>query len=144
MRVVLDTNVLISGILIPNGPPGMVVDLWAKGRLTVVISQSLLEEYLEVLLRPKFNKVGTINERQGIIEQFLDLENTVLVSPDFQLNVIENDPDDNRVLECALEGGVQYIVSGDEHLLALKEFQGIIIASPAEFIELWIQIAKKT
>ncbi|SHJ02625.1 putative toxin-antitoxin system toxin component, PIN family [Desulfofundulus thermosubterraneus] len=138
MRVVLDTNVIISGILIPNGPPGMIVDFWAKGKLTVVISQSLLEEYLEVLLRPKFNKVGTINERQGILEQFLDLENTVLVSPDFQLNVIENDPDDNRVLECALEGGVQYIVSGDEHLLALKEFQGIIIVSPAEFVKLCV------
>ncbi|MDQ0285599.1 putative PIN family toxin of toxin-antitoxin system [Desulfofundulus luciae] len=135
MRVVLDTNVIISGIFVPNGPPGMIVDFWAKGKLTVVISQSLLEEYLEVLLRPKFNKVGTINERQGILEQFLDLENTVLVSPDFQLNVIENDPDDNRVLECALEGGVQYIVSGDEHLLALKEFQGIIIVSPAEFVK---------
>ncbi|NHM28200.1 putative toxin-antitoxin system toxin component, PIN family [Desulfofundulus sp. TPOSR] len=138
MRVVLDTNVVISGILIPNGPPGMIVDFWAKGKLTVVISQSLLEEYLEVLLRPRFNKVGTINERQGILEQFLDLENTVLVSPDFQLNVIENDPDDNRVLECALEGGVQYIVSGDEHLLALKEFQGIIIVSPAEFVKLCV------
>lgn len=138
MRVVLDTNVVISGILIPNGPPGMIVDFWAKGKLTVVISQSLLEEYLEVLLRPRFNKAGTINERQGILEQFLDLENTVLVSPDFQLNVIENDPDDNRVLECALEGGVQYIVSGDEHLLALKEFQGIIIVSPAEFVKLCV------
>ncbi len=89
------------------------------------------------MLRPKFNKVGTINERQGILEQFLDLENTVLVSPDFQLNVIENDPEDNRVLECALEGGVQYIVSGDEHLLALEEFQGIIIVSPAEFVKLF-------
>ncbi|AEG15358.1 protein of unknown function DUF132 [Desulfofundulus kuznetsovii DSM 6115] len=138
MRVVLDTNVIISGILIPNGPPGMIADFWAKGKLTVVISQSLLEEYLEVLLRPRFNKAGTVNERQGILEQFLDLENTVLVYPDLQLNVIENDPDDNRVLECALEGGVQYIVSGDEHLLALKEFQGIIIVSPAEFVKLCV------
>jgi len=59
MKVVLDTNVIVSGILVPDGPSGMIVDLWAKGELTVVVSQLLIEEYLDVLLRPKFQKVGT-------------------------------------------------------------------------------------
>lgn len=134
MKVVLDTNVIVSGILVPDGPPGMIVDLWAKGELTVVVSQLLIEEYLEVLLRPKFQKVGTVAERQALLREFLQLDNTVFVYPGLQINVIEDDPEDNHVLECAAEGEVQYIISGDDHLSSVKEFRGIIILTPADFL----------
>jgi len=134
MKIVLDTNVVISGFLIPNGPPGVIIDLWGEGKLTVVVCQALIEEYLEVLLRPKFKKVGTIIERQDLCMELLSLENSIFVYPRFRLNVIESDPEDNRVLECAVEGGVQYIISGDEHLLSLKIFKEIAIVTPAEFL----------
>ena len=143
MKIVLDTNVVISGFLIPAGPPGIIVDLWAEGRVTVVVSQALIEEYFDVLLRPKFKRVGSIIERQDILMELLDMENTIFVYPSIRLNVIEDDPEDNRLLECAVEGGVQYIVSGNDHLLALKEFQGIAIISPAEFLRNHQQFSSK-
>jgi len=134
MRVVLDTNVLISGLLIPGGPPGKIVDLWTENKITVIVSQALIEEFFDVLLRPKFKRAGTVIERQDLLICLLEMENSVFVFPKVHLHVVEEDPEDNHVLECALEGKVQYIISGDTHLLALKEFQGISIVAPAEFI----------
>ena len=134
MRVVLDTNVLISGLLIPGGPPGKIVDLWTENKITVIVSQALIEEFFDVLLRPKFKRAGTVIERQDLLMGLLEMENSVFVFPGVRLHVVEEDPADNHVLECALEGKVQYVISGDTHLLALKEFQGIPIVSPAEFI----------
>jgi putative PIN family toxin of toxin-antitoxin system len=137
MRVVLDTNVLISGLLIPGGPPGKIVDLWIENKFTVVVSQALIEEFFYVLLRPKFKRVGTIIERQDLLMGLLEMENSIFVFPGVRLHVIEEDPTDNHVLECALEGKAQYIISGDTHLLALKEFQGIPIVSPSEFFSIF-------
>ncbi|MFA4886340.1 MAG: putative toxin-antitoxin system toxin component, PIN family [Desulfotomaculaceae bacterium] len=137
MRVVLDTNVLISGMLIPGGPPGKIVDLWTENIITVIVSQALIEEFFDVLLRPKFKRAGTVIERQDLLMGLLEMENSVFVFPGVRLHVIEDDPEDNHVLECALEGKVQYIISGDTHLLALKEFQGIPIVAPAEFISIF-------
>lgn len=134
MRVVLDTNVLISGLLIPGGPPGKIVDLWTENKITVIVSQALIEEFFDVLLRPKFKRAGTVIERQDLLICLLEMENSVFVFPKVNMHVVKEDPEDNHVLECALEGKVQYIISGDTHLLALSEFQGISIVAPAEFI----------
>ncbi|OAT80392.1 putative toxin-antitoxin system toxin component, PIN family [Desulfotomaculum copahuensis] len=134
MKIVLDTNVVVSGILVSNGPPAKILDLWIENKFRVIISQALIEEYFDVLLRPKFRRAGTIIERQDILMGLLSLENTIIVFPGTELDVIKSDPEDNRVLECALAGEVQYIVSGDEHLLKLKVFQGIMIISPTDFV----------
>ncbi|MEW6171729.1 MAG: putative toxin-antitoxin system toxin component, PIN family [Bacillota bacterium] len=135
MIVVLDTNVVISGILIPGSPPGKVIDLWADGALTVAVSPALIEEYLGVLLRPKFRGVGSIEERQQLLESFLSLANTVTVLPKSLLNVVAKDPSDNRILECAAASGAGCIVSGDRHLLALERFAAALILKPAVFLE---------
>lgn len=134
MKVILDTNIVISGILTPGGPPGKIVDLWIDGKIIVVVCQALIDEYFEVLLRPKFKKAGTTIERQDLLMGLLELENSIFVYPRKRLCVISDDTEDNRVLECAVEGEVDYIISGDEHLLALKKFQGIFTISPAEFL----------
>lgn len=134
MKVVLDTNVIISGLLVFDGPPGKIIDLWIENRISVVLSRSLIEEYLEVISRPKFKHIGTPFERQDIVINLLELSSTVFVNPKELLTVIRDDPDDNRVLECAVEGMARYIVSGDEHLLMLKEYRGIKIVTPAEFL----------
>lgn len=136
MKIILDTNVVISGLLIPDGPPGKIVDLWVENRLKVVVCQALIKEYFDVLLPPKFKKLGTIIERQNLLMELLEMENSIFVFPKTRLDIIKSDPEDNRVLECAVEGEVQYIISGDDHLLALKEFQGIVIVSPAAFLNL--------
>lgn len=135
MIVVLDTNVVISGILIPGSPPGKIVDLWADGAITVAVSPALFEEYLGVLLRPKFQGVGSIEERQKLLESFLSLANTVTVLPESLLDVITEDPPDNRVLECAAASSAGCIVSGDRHLLALERFAATLILKPAVFLE---------
>lgn len=134
MKIVMDTNIVISGLLVPSGPPGKIVDLWVENKLTVVVCRAMIEEYFDVLLRPKFKKVGSIIERQELLMGLLEMENSIFVYPQTRLDVIKDDPEDNRVLECAVEGEVKHIISGDDHLLAIKEFKGIIIVSPAEFI----------
>jgi putative PIN family toxin of toxin-antitoxin system len=124
-------------MLIPGGPPGKIVDLWTENKITVIVSQALIEEFIDVLLRPKFKRVGTIIERQDLLMGLLEMENSVFVFPKVPLHFVEEDPEDNHVLECALEGKVQYIISGDTHLLALNEFQGILIVTPSEFISIF-------
>ncbi len=135
MIVVLDTNVVVSGILVPGGPPGKVLELWADGILRVAVSPALLEEYLGVLLRPKFNSAGSSEGRQKVLESFLQLRNTVAVLPKSLLTVVADDPPDNRVLECAAVCGAACIVSGDRHLLALTKFGTTPILTPAAFLK---------
>lgn len=135
MIVVLDTNVVVSGILVPGGSPGKVVDLWVKGAFTVAVSPTLIREYLGVLLRPKFHGIGSPEERTKILEALLGLENTVTVLPKRPLNVVAEDPADNHVLECTEASGAECVVSGDRHLLALQRFGTAEILSPALFLE---------
>ncbi|MGQ9558799.1 MAG: putative toxin-antitoxin system toxin component, PIN family [Desulfurispora sp.] len=135
MRVVIGTNVLISGLLSPSGPPVAVLDMWISGRINVCVSPDIVNEYVSVLLRPRFAVLGTLAERSGIITGLVELPNTTIVYPLWQLNVIDADPDDNIFLACAVEARAEVIVSGDEHLLALGEYQGIAIWQPAYFVK---------
>ncbi|AKX93398.1 putative toxin-antitoxin system toxin component, PIN family [Neomoorella thermoacetica] len=136
MKVVLDTNVVISGLLVPEGPPGRIIDLWADGKIDVVVSPAVITEYMEVFLRPKFAKAGTMEERQQLLEGFINLANTILVLPDIEIDIINADPSDNRFLECARTGETDCIISGDSHLLALKEYEEIPIITPGQFLEM--------
>ena len=104
MRIVMDTNVVVSGLLAPGGSPGKIVDLWVENKLAVIVCRVLIEEYFDVLLRPKFKKVGTVIERQDLLMGLLEMENSIFVYPKTRLEVIKDDPDDNRILECAVEG----------------------------------------
>ncbi|WP_334111205.1 putative toxin-antitoxin system toxin component, PIN family [Thermodesulfitimonas autotrophica] len=135
MTVVLDTNVVVSGILVPAGPPGKIVDLWVDGAFTVAVSPALVKEYLGVLLRPKFRSAGSAAERTRILEALLNLENTVTILPKRPVSAVAEDPADNRVLECAEASGAECIVSGDRHLLALGGFGPAAILSPAGFLK---------
>jgi putative PIN family toxin of toxin-antitoxin system len=132
MRVVLDTNVVIAGLLTQGGPPGRIMDLWAEGRLTVAVCPSILEEYLRVLTRPRFRGVGSIQERYTLILELTELSNTLLVQPDAEtrIEVIKDDPTDNHFLECALAAKADSLISGDQHLLELKQYRGIAVVSP--------------
>lgn len=134
MIVVLDTNVVVSGILVSRGAAGRVVDLWIDGAFTVAVSPALIEEYVGVLLRPKFRGIGSAEKRSRIIASFLDLANTVTVLPKHPLNVISDDPADNRILECSEASNASYIVSGDHHLLALGMFGATPILTPGRFL----------
>ena len=129
LKVVLDTNIYISAILF-GGNPGRIRKLSKEKKLEILISEAIIAEVAEVL-RKKFNW------KSWQISQIIDeiRETATLIIPNQTLSMTKKDEDDNRILECAVEGKVQYIVSGDkQHLLPLKEYQGVKILSPAEFL----------
>ena len=131
MRVVLDTNILISGIIFPGGPPGKIIEKWINGDFTVILSPTVLEEYFAVLLRPKFRRLGTSQELYNLLSGLTELENTIMVYPQTTVDVIKEDPADNKFLDCALDGKADIILSGDHHLLNLEVFRGVRIISPS-------------
>ena len=129
MRVVADTNVLISAFLF-GGLPRVFVDLGLSGAFGLITSGALLGE-LDEKLRVKF----AVPEAQaGALQTLLRLKATV-THPSFVLNVVSDDPDDNRVLECALAGRADCIVSGDRHLLRLGSYEGILVLTVRQFLE---------
>lgn len=127
-RVVLDFNVIVSG-LGWSGPPARIVDAALDGRLELLASQALLAELRRVLAYPKLAKV--IDEAQQLAD--LVEASSVVVQPVSVLEAVD-DESDNRVLEAAVEGAADYIVSGDDHLLGLGSFQGIPIVTPGQFV----------
>jgi hypothetical protein len=135
MKVVIDTNVVISGLISPFGPPAQIIDLWVADEIIVCLSSKIIEEYIAVLLRPKFTRLGSAKNRYEVIAGLVELDNTIIVNPDFHLDVISEDPGDNIFLECAVEAKAEIIISRDDHLLGLAEFQGIQIIRPVNFLE---------
>ena len=125
--VVLDTNVLISSLW--RGHPWEVVKRWRDGQFQLVISPNILSEYLDVL-----GRFVSPDALQQWVETLTDPTRVRLVEPSDVVNVIREDPADNRFLECAIAAEADAIVSGDHHLLALKEFRGIPIVTPAAFL----------
>lgn len=130
LRVVIDTNVFISGLNFA-GKPSEVLQLFWKGEIRVFISSFILKE-IEKILREKFD--WSEEQIQRILTRIK--AKVVEVDPKIKLSVIKEKDEDNRILECAIEGKTQYLISGDErHLLPLKEYQGIKILSPSEFLK---------
>ncbi|MGH2458624.1 MAG: putative toxin-antitoxin system toxin component, PIN family [Chloroflexota bacterium] len=129
-RVVADTNVYISALLF-GGLPGTFLDLALAGSFTLVISAALLAELAETLDR----KFGV--SPGDVVAIRAKLAGTaVLVEPTATLDVVPDDPDDNRVLECALAGQAEMIVSGDRHLRKLGAYAGIPIVTVRQFFEM--------
>lgn len=127
--VVLDTNVLVSAAGW-RGPERRVYDLCRAGCLQLVTSPALLAELERVFRYPKFQLTDThIRELLGDV-----IASAEVVDPTQRITVVERDPDDNRVLECAVDSGARWIVSGDPDLLELGEYEGIEIVTAAELL----------
>jgi len=132
-KVVLDTNVIISGLNF-RGNPRKILDLIRGEQIELYLSPFILEE-VRGILKEKFS---WDEER---IQTAIEKLKAALVKPEKNISVIKKDEDDNRILECAVEGKVKYIVSGDkQHILPLKEYQGIKILSPAQFLKIISQL----
>ncbi len=129
VKVVLDTNVYISAILFGRKPEE-IRKLSQEGKIELLVSEAIIAEVAEVLRRKFDWESWQISQ---IINEIR--ETTTLVIPNQTLSVIKKDEGDNRVLECVVEGKAQYIISGDKsHLLPLKEYQGIKVLSPDQFL----------
>lgn len=136
MRAVIDTNVLISGIVSKKSYPAKIINYWILNKFDPVVSPEIVEEYAEVLTRDKFSALGTVSMRLDFLNKLLSLDWVLLVHPNQKLNIIKEDPKDNIFLECAVEGECKFIVSGDHHLLQLGEYESIRIITAEEFINL--------
>lgn len=130
LKAVLDTNVVLSAYLIDNGPSRVIFDLVFSGYFRCFVSKPLLEEYEEVLKRPRFG----LDPRTVARSMRLMRSSAVLVVPRKGLK-ITGDPDDNKVLECALEARADYIVTGNTRDFP-ERFQDIRIISPRRFMTL--------
>ena len=130
MKVVFDTNVVASASFW-RGAPFDCLAAWAQGRCVAVVSSNLLAEYHETVGELRLDYPG-----RKCVEWVEALtESAELVFPVERATGATPDPDDGMVLECALAVEADFIVSGDKkHLLALRQFQGIPIVSPAEFL----------
>ncbi|NOR12480.1 MAG: putative toxin-antitoxin system toxin component, PIN family [Candidatus Aminicenantes bacterium] len=131
IKIVLDTNVLISAIVF-GGKPRDILEKAIKGQIQLVLSEELIGELSGVLEGRKFKYPSEImkliiTELEAIAE---------VVKPEKKLKVIKKDPEDNRVLECAQKSKADFIVSGDVHLLEFEEFMGTKILTPEAFLSL--------
>jgi putative PIN family toxin of toxin-antitoxin system len=137
VRVVLDTNTLVSALLSPHGPPRQLLDAARHHAFELCTSPVLMAELLDVVSREKFasrfSKAGLMP--LGIISEIRRLAS--LAVPDSVPRVIADDADDDHVLACALAGKADLIVSGDKHLLGLGgEYQWISIVPPAQAVRI--------
>ncbi|MEK6599815.1 MAG: putative toxin-antitoxin system toxin component, PIN family [Deltaproteobacteria bacterium] len=138
-RVVIDTNVLISGIIQKSGFPFKVVKLWEDEVIVLITSVATIEEAERVLNYPKIRKryALTSDDIQRTVANLLKY--SVLAQDPPIPNVIEQDPDDNKILAIAIAGKADYIISGDMHLLTLKNYRGIEIVTPKRFCEITVK-----
>jgi putative PIN family toxin of toxin-antitoxin system len=130
IKVVFDTNILVSAFLIEGSNEWKMLDRAVRGNILLYLSEDILSEFIRVVSRPKFSYT---KEKIESMRQML-LRTSRLVTPMQRLTVVVGDPSDNKILECALEAEASYIVSGDRHLLELREYQGIKILSSGEFL----------
>lgn len=130
MRITVDTNILISA-LGWNGAEAAVIEMVLDSSLELCLSAQILSEFYRVVKYPKFG--FTDEEIDGFIGRLLP--NSIIVKPAQSVNVVDEDPDDNKIIECAVEGKSGYIISGDKHLLHLGDYKGIKIMRASEFLK---------
>ena len=129
MRVVLDTNVLISGIFF-GGPPRAILEAWVAGRFELVLSPSIIDEYVRTC-----DRLGTSNpslEYQSILAAIIG--HATLVPDTLGSEPITADPDDDKFMLCADETGA-VVVSGDQHLLGAIGWHGVRVVKPRDFLD---------
>lgn len=134
MRLVLDTNVLVSRLLAPRSVPGQVVR-HAVDHGRILVSDATLTELADVLSRAKFDAYLSIADRQGFVERLGHIAERVSIRRPV---AVCRDADDDRILEVAVNGGADFIVSGDGDLLGIGVFEKIPILAPAGY---WARFA---
>jgi putative PIN family toxin of toxin-antitoxin system len=131
MKVVIDTNVFVSSFL--GGNPRRVVDHWFSGKLILCVSRPILKEYFDVLGRFQFDREDLFRRLITSFERGL---NTLFVDAPKEQNWIEDDPEDNKFIACAISLRAEYIVSGDPHLKRAGTIGGVEVVPPREMLKL--------
>jgi len=130
MRAVIDTNIFVSSFF--GGNPRKIIDLWKNEKMTLCLSGAILDEYIDVLRR-----IGLKGEDE--LEELLSLFsrgfNILFTTKTPKIKIIKNDPDDDKFIECAVALKAHVVISGDREVLAIKEYMGIRIVTPQQFLE---------
>lgn len=135
MKIVIDTNILISAIIGTSPIVRAVLDACRSGEVTLVLSKSLLQELGRVLHKPHLNALHRMNDRQ-ISQYITELSSFAEMVSGATPVEVSSDPDDNIFFAIALEAGTDYIISGDKHhVLNIGSYQGIRTITPREFVE---------
>jgi hypothetical protein len=129
MKVVIDTNVFVSSFF--GGNPGKVIGLWKTEKMTLCLSRDILDEYIEVLRR-----IGLENEEE--LEELLLLFsrglNILFTARTPKIKVVLDDPSDDKFIECAVALKAVVVITGDKALRAVKEYRGIKMLTPVQFL----------
>ena len=135
MKITVDTNVLISATFWAGASDRIISMVEAK-TIQLVLSEEIIKEYVGVLeyeeIKDKIRDKNLVMRRT--VSKIISL--STIIEPTKKFSVVQDDPDDNKILEAAVAGGVDFIVSNDKHLLNLQEFENILIVSPDDFIKL--------
>ena len=138
MNIVLDTNVLVSGLLTPFGSSGEIIRMISAGELILCIDARILSEYQEVLNRPKFQ---FSSEHTGVLIDFIKMHGQLISSLPLDRHL--PDPDDEPFLEVAIAGKVQALITGNSAHFPLSSPEGVRIFSPTKFLEYYRKQNKK-
>jgi len=131
LKAVFDTNVLVSGI-VHAGRSKLLIDAVLEGKINLVLSKQIVQEFRRVIARDKFK---LSKSQQDMLTNFvIRISDIVRVKSRFR--IIDEDPNDDIILRTAYDAKAEYVVSGDEHLLSLKEFRGIKIVTINEILDL--------
>ena len=129
MRIVVDTNVIISGVFF-GGAPGEILKAIVSNKVTACASKQIVEEYIEIVNEMISRKQGKLNS--DIL--LMLIESLEMIKPKIHVK-ISRDPDDDKFIECAKDAGALYIVSGDKDLLVIKQYENIKIITAKEFCD---------
>jgi len=134
LKAVLDTNLIVSGAISSRSSPHELLEAWRRSDFALVISPPIVAEVTEVLARDRVRVRYRITaERAAALRHSLETE-ALMVMPERTIQAVPGDSDDDRILECAVAGQADYIVTGDHHLLGMHQFEGIPIVTAAEFL----------
>lgn len=133
MKVILDTNVFVSGVFF-SGPPNRILKAWRDGKLELVMSLEILDEYRRVatILAEQFPPVN-LQEFLGFLEKEADFYDVPALSEQ-----VCDDPDDDKFLACALASDAKIVVSGDKHLLRVSGYQDVEVFKPKAFVDAYL------
>lgn len=134
MKIILDTNVLISGIFF-SGPPAEILKAWQNGDIQLILSSEIADEYIRVA---KILAVGFTGIDINPILTLIITHSEIIQASPLSHQVCE-DPDDDKFLACAIGSNSKIIISGDKHLLKLSGYRGIHILTPRSFVAQYLK-----
>ena len=134
MKVVLDTNIFVSGTFWKSSLSRQILDSWDNDKFTLVSSNEMIAELVRIL---RDFKVRMADDEIELIKENI-FSKAIIVEPLERVQIVKDDPDDDKFFEAAIAGGVGWIVSQDRHLLKVRVYRGVNVVTPEEFMYLLV------